>query len=139
MKTWSVMYLLVWIAFFQIIIILFPVLDQMSTDYLHGVVGLIVVAVAMYAYSLVRKSSCPERIKRISKTTAILGVVQGVLGVILFAGIMFHFGSIFQDIILFLHVVNALAIITQAASSATAFDMWEEKEFLGEHPPVVPS
>ena len=133
------MYLLVWVAFFQIIIILFPVLDQMSTYYLHGVVGLIVVAVAMYAYSLVRKSSCPERIKRISKTTAILGVVQGVLGLILFAGIMFHFGSIFQDIILFLHVVNALAIITQAASSATAFDMWEEKEFLGEHQPVVPS
>jgi len=25
--------------------------------------------------------------------------------------------------------VNALAIITQASSSATAFDMWEEKEF----------
>jgi len=32
-----------------------------------------------------------------------------------------------------LHVGNALAIITQASSSATAYDMWEEKEF------VVPS
>jgi hypothetical protein len=34
------------------------------------------------------------------------------------------------DSINFLHVAVALAIITQAASSATAFDMWEEKEFI---------
>ena len=27
------------------------------------------------------------------------------------------------------HVVNALDIVSQASSSATAYDMWEEKEF----------
>jgi heme A synthase len=93
-------------------------------------VGLVVVATAWYAYNKVRKTSCPERIKRISKTSAILGIVQGVLGLILFVGVMLNFGGLFQNIILFLHVGNALAIITQASSSATAYDMWEEGEFL---------
>ena len=103
---------------------------DLLTYYIHSAVGIIVVGVAMYSYSLVRKTACPERIKRISKTTAVLGVVQGILGLILLAGIMLHFGTMFQNIILFLHVVNALAIITQASSSATAFDMWEQKEFV---------
>jgi hypothetical protein len=31
--------------------------------------------------------------------------------------------------ILFVHVVNAFAIITQAAAVAIAYDMWEDKEF----------
>lgn len=124
------MYLLIWIAFIQIVIILFPVLGLTPTYYIHSAVGLIVVGVSMFSYSLVRRTACPVRIKRISKTTAVLGIVQGVLGIILFAGIMFDFGTTFQDIILFLHVVNALAIITQASSSATAFDMWEQKEFV---------
>ena len=123
------MYLLVWITFLQIIIIIFPVLGLTPTYYLHTFVGLILVGVAMASYSLVRKTACPDRIKRISKTTAILAVIQGILGILLLAGIMLHFGTVFQDIILFIHVVNALAIITQASSSATAFDMWEQKEF----------
>ena len=123
------MYLLVWITFLQIIIIIFPVLGLTPTYYLHTFVGLILVGVAMASYSLVRKSACPDRIKRVSKTTAILAVIQGLLGIVLLAGIILHFGTVFQDIILFIHVVNALAIITQASSSATAFDMWEQKEF----------
>ena len=123
------MYLLIWIAFLQNIIIIFPLLGLTLTYYLHAFVGLIVVGVAMASYSLVRKTACPDRIKRISKTTAILAVIQGLLGIVLLAGIILHFGTVFQDIILFIHVVNALAIITQASSSATAFDMWEQKEF----------
>lgn len=130
MKTWTVMYALIWVAFLQILVILFPVLGKNTTYYLHGAIGLVVVGIAIYAYSLVKRTLCPNRIKRISKTTAVLGVAQGILGLALFAGIMMNLGSTFQNIIVFLHVVNALAIITQAASSATAFDMWEDKEFL---------
>lgn len=131
MKTWSALYLLIWITFIQIMIILFPIFGLTPAYYIHGAVGVAVVGVAMYSYSLVKKTSCPDRIKRISKTTAILGGVQGILGLILFAGVvMFNFGPTIQNIVLLLHAVNALAIITQAASSATAFDMWEEKEFL---------
>ncbi|MGQ0796413.1 MAG: hypothetical protein ACT4OI_00900 [Methanobacteriota archaeon] len=38
-------------------------------------------------------------------------------------------------LILFIHVVNAFAIITQAAAVAIAYDMWEDKEFLKETAP----
>ena len=85
------MYLLKWVAFLQIIKKQFPVLGLTPTYYIHSAVGIIVAGVAMYSYSLVRKTACPERIKRISKTTAVLGVVQGILGLILLAGIMLHF------------------------------------------------
>jgi len=33
------------------------------------------------------------------------------------------------SVITFFHIVVALAIITQAASVATAYDMWEEHEY----------
>ncbi len=136
MKTWSVLYLLIWLALVQILIILFPVLAISQTYDLHALVGLAVVAVALYAYSGVRKTSCPDRIKRITKTTVILGVVQGLLGLVLYDSVTTGLGgSEFRTAILFLHAVNALAIITQASSSATAFDMWEEKEFLGTQQP----
>ena len=35
-------------------------------------------------------------------------------------------------LILFFHVFNAFAIITQAAAVAIAHDMWEDKEFVQE-------
>jgi hypothetical protein len=125
------MYGLIWAAFFQIIIILFQVFGETVALALHVVVGAIVLFLTYYAYARVRATECPDRIKRITKTTAILGVFQGVLGVVLFAAIRFNVGgNALLQVILFLHVANALAIITQAASSATAFDMWEEKEFV---------
>jgi hypothetical protein len=39
------------------------------------------------------------------------------------------FGLPFAGVIETLHAIMALAIITQAASMATAYDMWEEHEF----------
>jgi hypothetical protein len=73
--------------------------------------------------------SDPDRIKRITRTTWYLAIFQGVLGIALALGIMLSWGSLYASVVSFVHVVNALAIITQASSSATAFDMWEEKEF----------
>jgi hypothetical protein len=33
------------------------------------------------------------------------------------------------EVIIFIHIVIALAIITQASSVATAYDMWEDHEY----------
>jgi hypothetical protein len=134
LKTWVVLYGLIWAAFFQIIIILFPVFGMNVSIALHVAVGAMVIFFAVYSFVLVNKTECPDRIKRISKTTAILAGVQGVLGVILLVMILYNISGTIQDIVLFLHVVNALAIITQAASSATSYDMWEEREFLTKSP-----
>jgi len=71
---------------------------------------------------LVRETSCPDRIKRISKTTAILAGIQGLLGVILFALMRLNSSIILQNFVLLIHIVNSLAIIAQASSSETAFE-----------------
>ncbi len=133
------MYGLVWASFFQIFLIVFLLAAIVpssigvmydATIGVHLVIGIVVIFLAVHAFMLVKKTGCPDRIKRITKTTAILGGVQGALGVILFALIRFNVSPTFQDVVLLLHVVTALAIIAQASSSATAFDMWEEKEFV---------
>lgn len=129
MKTWTMMYLLIWVAFVQILLIMFPVLGSFPTYDLHLVVGVAVISLAYTVYSRVSKTDCPARIKRITKTTAYLGVFQAILGLILYLVLRFAMGVPFTDLINFIHVAVAIAMITQASSSATAFDMWEEKEF----------
>jgi multisubunit Na+/H+ antiporter MnhF subunit len=136
MKTWALMYSLIWASFFQIFLIVFllSVIPSSGFQYdltidLHVAIGIAVIFLAITAYRFVKETKCPDRIKRISKTTAILGGVQGLLGVILFALMHFNVSMNIVNFVLLLHVVNALAIIAQASSSATAFDMWEEKEF----------
>jgi hypothetical protein len=144
MKTWSVMYGLVWASFAQIFLIVFllSVVPSSGTMYdatigLHILIGVIVIALAGVSFRLVRKTACPDRIKRISRVTMILGGLQGVLGIILYALIRLYPGATSaQEVVLLLHVVTALAIISQASSSATAYDMWEEKEFLTAFPPT---
>lgn len=54
---------------------------------------------------------------------------QSILGVPLFLNFRMDFGLPFAGVIETLHAIMALAIITQAASMATAYDMWEEHEF----------
>ena len=110
-----------------------------ATIGIHVVIGIIVIALAMFAFRLVKQTTCPDRIKRISKTTATLAGVQAILGVILEAMIMFNVSTIAQDIVLLFHVGLALTIIAQASSSATAFDMWEEKEFATPSVAAAPS
>jgi hypothetical protein len=136
MKTWASMYLVIWVSFLQVLFILFtPFGTHVGTvGYdasigIHAVLGLAVLALAFQVYRGVMKTGCPDRIKRITKTTRNLAVFQAVLGIALALGYQFSLGLIFTTVISFLHVANALAIITQASSSATGYDMWEEKEF----------
>lgn len=141
MKTWSVMYGLIWAAFAQIFLIIFllSVVGSSGTLYdatigVHIIVGIIVIGLAGYSFNLVKRTGCPDRIKRISKTTAILAGFQAVLGLILYGLIRLNVSMTIQDVVLLLHIVTALAIISQASSSATAYDMWEEREFITASP-----
>ena len=129
MKVWQLMYAIVWAAFLQILYILFSPLSDTVNEGFHVVVGLAIFLIALQVSRQVAESACPDRIKRITRTTRSLAILQGVLGVLLAAGNALSLGSQFGTFIAFLHVANALAMITQASSSATAFDMWEEKEF----------
>ena len=123
------MYAIIWAAFFQILVVLFPALGTSIALGIHLVLGVVVLALAYMIYVGVRVTSCPDRIKRITKATFGFAVFESFLGVALYGAQKANSGLL-TDFINFLHVAVALTIITQASSSATAFDMWEEKEFI---------
>jgi hypothetical protein len=129
MKTWALMYGMIWVAFFQIIIVLFPVAGQWATDIVHGGLGVILLFFAYTINKQVKVTSCPARVKRIVAATFRFSILQAVLGAVLFALLLANVGGIALEFVEFLHVAVAITIITQASSSATAYDMWEEKEF----------
>jgi len=124
---WQQLYLIVWLAFLQIIIILLPRFGVYLVD-LHAVLGLVILGLAHYDNAKLSKSTAPNRLKRIAKSTAILATVQIILGLILYANLRLNVNVPLVDLVTFLHLVVALAIITQASSVATAYDMWEEHE-----------
>ena len=128
MKVWKQLYLIVWLTFLQIIIILLPNLGRYLVDP-HVVLGLVILGLAHYDYALLKRTSAPDRLKRIAKSTAVLATIQIILGVILYADIRLNVTIPLVQVIIFLHLVTALAIITQASSVATAYDMWEEHEY----------
>jgi hypothetical protein len=131
MEIWKSMYLIIWVTFLQILFVLFSPFGDMVNLGVHVVIAVAILGLAFHIYRTVARTSCPDRIKRITRTTWYLAVFQGVLGVALAVGIVLSWGSVYVDVVSFVHVANALAIITQASSSATAYDMWEEKEFQG--------
>ncbi len=128
MSIWKQLYATVWIAFLQIVLLAVP----HYTTYLvegHTFLGLLMLALAHYNNAQIKKTEAPKRLKRIVKATAVLATIQPILGVILFLNIRFQVGVPLIEVVSFLHLIIALAIITQASSVATAYDMWEEHEY----------
>jgi len=130
MKTYAAMYGIIWLAFFEIMLVLFLPFSYIINLAIHVIIAAALLGFAFIIYNKVRPTPCPDRIKRITRTTRNLSVFQAVLGVALAVGIALSWGDLYAGVISFLHVGTALTILSQASSSATAFDMWEEKEFL---------
>lgn len=128
MTIWKQLYVMIWLAFLQIIIILLPRFMIYLVD-VHLLLGLAILGLAHYDNMLMKKSKAPDRLKRIVKSTAVLASIQPILGIILYLNIRLNVAIPLVEVIVFLHLALALAIITQAASVATAYDMWEEHEF----------
>ncbi len=128
MGLWKQLYAMVWLAFLQIVIIILPRFTIILLD-AHVALGLIILALAHYNSAQIKKTNAPNRLKRIAKSTAVLATVQIILGVILYANLRLDVSIPLVSVIGFVHLVIALAIITQASSVATAFDMWEEHEY----------
>jgi hypothetical protein len=140
MKLWMALYGMIWIVFLEFLLAMTPVADPTLLIYAHIALGVVIVGLAFYNFNGVRRTAVPARIKRIANSTFSLSVLMVILGLLVF----FDVGkdwvipllnlSIY-GILLFFHVVNAFAIITQAAAVAIAYDMWEEKEFAQETEP----
>lgn len=151
MKLWQALFAMIWIAFVEFLVVMSTHVDTFASwsnplIYLHSALGFAIILLAYNNYKGVRDTTIAGRVKRTAQSTFQLSILMAVLGVILlFKG---ELGwtipviniSLFY-VILFVHVVNAFAIITQAAAVAIAYDMWEDKELeqvtkAGEVPPM---
>ncbi len=138
MRLWGVLYLAIWVVLLEFILAMIPV-GQSLLVYFHAVLGLAIVLLADYNRTALRATTAPGRIKRIASATFSLSILMAILGPPIFfnvgAGWPILFGLTFWNGLVLLHVLTAFGIITQMASTATAYDMWEEKEFLQETRP----
>jgi len=138
MRLWGVLYLAIWVVLLEFLLVMIPE-GQSVLIYFHAALGILIVALAYYNRTALRQTTAPGRIKRIASATFWLTILLAVLGPLIFfnigSGWPILFGLTVWNGLVFLHVVNAFAIITQMASTATAYDMWEEKEFLKETRP----
>ncbi len=128
MKNWVSLYLIIWLAFLEFISILTSNFGLPFSLEIHIILGAMIIVLTYNNLVKVNKTDAPNRIKRILKSMVGLAVFQAIVGIMLFLNSRM-FTIPFMEIMDFLHLAIALAIITQASSVATGYDMWEEKEF----------
>ena len=151
MKLWQALFGMIWITFMEFLLVMathVPTFAGIATllTYLHAVLGFGIILLALNNYNGVRNTAIAGRVKRTAQSTFQLSILMAVLGVILLfpdylTWVIPLLGVSLFYAIVFVHVVNAFAIITQAAAVAIAYDMWEDKEFAqetkpGEVPPM---
>ncbi len=138
MRLWVSLYLLIWVGFLAFPLGTLPEPGPVL-PYLHALVGLAVLLLAYQNARRLRATTVPGRVKRIARATFQLSILMAVLGVLLWlnvgAGLPLLWGRSVWDLLVFLHLANAVAIVTQAAAVAIAYDMWEDREFLEETRP----
>ncbi len=143
MKLWMTLYAMIWIVFIEFLLAMTPG-GPTILIYLHVILGAAIVGLAFYNFSGIRDARVPARPKRIAQASLNISIMAAILGVLLIldigkAWIIPVVGITIYGLILFLHVINSFAIITQAAATAIAYDMWEEGEFKKEtEPGMVP-
>ena len=129
---WKMLYAMIWLVFLQILVAVPPLVTGVEAlVFLHVVLGIAILALAHMDAGRLKRMAVPDRIRRIARSTAQLASAQLVLGIYLFLALELEpgWGLPGADVVLFLHLVVALAILSQASSTATAYDMWEEREF----------
>jgi hypothetical protein len=130
MKLWGWLYTLIWLTAVQILLGFYVGANApLPVVVAHVVVGLAVIGVAQYAARAIRKTAAPARLKRIARVSGIFAAIQFVLGLLLFLNLEERINIPGVEVISFFHLLFALAIVAQAASVATSYDMWEEREF----------
>jgi hypothetical protein len=129
MELWQRLYGTVWLAFFSCVLIprwMGPFLGLP----IHVLLGCTLLLFTLTNRKRLGELPVPDRLKRISRVTAGLAILQLLAGMVL--GGVLHWAPILpvvSPVLRAVHVICALAILAQASSVATAYDMWEDKEF----------
>jgi membrane protease YdiL (CAAX protease family) len=133
MQLWKRLYNTVWLAFFACVL-LSRWMGSIAGLPVHVLLGLAMLIMTWTNSRSLEALPVPARLKRISKVAAGFAMFQLVSGLALGAVVNFAPNLNWVGLVLRgTHVVCALAILAQSSSVATAYDMWEEKEF-GETP-----
>jgi hypothetical protein len=129
MELWKRLYGTIWLAFFCCVL-----LPRWMGQYvglpLHVLLGLALLFITQGNVRRLSSLTVPARLTRISKVTAGFALFQVISGIAL-AGIMHLTPNLpyASPVLRGVHAVIALAVLAQASSVATAYDMWEEREF----------
>jgi hypothetical protein len=129
MQLWKKLYSTIWLAFFASVLV--PRWMGESAGFpVHVLLGLLLLFVTIKNVRQLAVMSVPSRLKRISKVTMGFAIFQAISGLAI--GAIHHLAPDLPYVVTVLHgihIVCALAILAQVSSVATAYDMWEEKEF----------
>jgi len=129
MQLWKRLYNTIWLAFFSCVLIPRWMGQSVGTS-IHVLLGLAMFVMTQANARSLAALPVPARLKRISKVAAGFAIFQIFAGLAM--GVVKHFAPnlpVVPAVLLGLHDVCALAILSQSSSLATAYDMWEEKEF----------
>lgn len=129
MPLWNRLYNAVWLAF--LCCVMLPRwMGAVAGAITHVVLGLGMLALLVANARRLAALPVPARLQRISKATAGIAGFQAVVGVG-FGGVTHALPNlpVVGTVLQVVHVLCAGAILAQTASVATAYDMWEEKEF----------
>jgi hypothetical protein len=129
MELWKKLYGTVWLAFFSCVLI--PRWMGPYTGWpIHAVLGIAMLTLTLTNARRLAALPVPPRLKRIGKVTAGFATFQLVCGLAM--GTVTYLAPqlpVVPQMLYGFHVICALAILAQSSSMATAYDMWEEKEF----------
>jgi hypothetical protein len=129
MKLWNKLYYTVWLAFFSCVLISRWMGPHVGS-YVHALLGVLLLIATLFNARSLAVLQVPARLKRVSKVTAGFAIFQVLGGLALAAVAQFAPNlAVVPTVLHGVHVVCALAILAQSSSVATAYDMWEEKEF----------
>jgi hypothetical protein len=129
MELWQRLYGTVWLAFFSCVLIprwMGPFLGLP----IHALLGFTLLLFTQTNRNRLGGLPVPDRLKRISRVSASLAILQLLAGMAL-SGVL-HWAPnlpVVSPALRAVHVICALAILAQASSVATAYDIWEDKEF----------
>ena len=135
MRLWAALYGMIWLVFFATLVIVWPA-PPVFVPYLALVFGIGVVALAYRDFTALRATRVAGRVKRTARASfgisvlllVLLAIRSGLLATNGFASGTFLGVSVGATLLLF-EVMCVLAIITQAAAVAIAYDMWEDHDF----------
>jgi len=137
LKVWAALYAMVWLVLLEFLVLMIApgslkgnaFWGASAAVWLHMVLGALIVAFAFVNAKNLAATAAPTRTKRVAKAIAGMSAAGAVLGALLYLDFTPGLGILQRGPVYVLHVLTAFAIITQAASVATSYDMWEEKEF----------